>query len=111
MKIIKGKNIIIDKPYLQKFYTTKKPNWVKFCEKLLNDNFSVILYIPILRTESRYLTIIKNCKMMKIRYSDHAPVLKNWMQSDIDLYIGPSNKGMLNENQALKVIRLYFRKH
>lgn len=109
-EIVTGKNIIINKPYLQNFYTVKKPNWVKFCEKLLNDNFFVVLYIPNVRTLSRYFLIVKNRKIMKVRYSDHAPILENWVKGDVDLYIGPSIKGLLNEKEAFNVINVYFRK-
>lgn len=110
LEIIKGRNIIINKPYLQRFYTNRKPNWIKFCEKLLNNNFFVVLYIPIIKTESRYLIIVKNRKIMRIRYSSHAPILKNWLTGEIDLYIGPPTRGMLDEKEALNVINLYFRK-
>ena len=108
-KIIKGKNIIINKAYLGRFYTTKKPNWVRFCEKLLNKNFFVALYIPQISTLSRYLIIVKNRKIMKLRYSDHAPLINSWLDSDVDLYIGPTNQGMLNEKEAMGAIKFYFR--
>ena len=109
-EIIKGRNVIINKPYLQRFYTVKKPGWVKFCEKLLNDNFFVVLYIPTTKTLSKYLIIVKNRKIMRLRYSDHAPVLNSWLSGDIDLYIGSPYKGMLNEKEAMRIIKFYFRK-
>lgn len=109
LEIIKGRNVIINKSYLQRFYTVKKPSWVKFCEKLLNKNFFVVLYIPVIKTLSKYLIIIKNSKIMRLRYSDHAPLLSSWLNGSIDLYIGSSQKGMLNEKEAMKLIEFYFR--
>ena len=48
--------------------------------------------------------------IMRLRYSDHAPVLNSWLSGDIDLYIGSPYKGMLNEKEAMRIIKFYFRK-
>lgn len=108
LEIKRGKNIIVDKPYLQRFYQVEKPKWLLFVENLINDKFQVIMYLP-LHTDSIYLTLIKNNKMLKIRYSSHTPKLDTYLKGNINLYVGPLNQGMLSERQVINAIKLYFR--
>ncbi len=109
LEIIRGKNIFLSKEYLQRFYTDHKPKWVRFCENLLNEGYTVLLYLAV-NTESKYLTLIKNNKMLKIRYSEHSPKLDNYIRGDIKFYIGPGDKGMYSEREVLNATRIYFRK-
>lgn len=106
-KIKKGTNIWLTKSYLQRFYTVKKPLWVKFCERLLNKNFTIFLYLSP-NTNSVYLTIVKNSKILKVRYSDHAPNVANWIRSDVDLFVGPASKGLTSEREVLNAIFTFF---
>lgn len=108
LEIVKGSNIFLSKKYLQRFYTNHKPNWVNFCEKLLNSGYIVLLYLSI-NTESKYITVVKNNKMLKIRYSNHPPNFDSFNRSDIKFYIGPCNKGMYGEEDIMNCISLYFK--
>ena len=86
----------------------QKPDWVKFCEYLIDKGFEVFLYLPE-RMTSIYITLVKNCKMQTVRFSDHLTKEQNWLRSDIDYYIGPSELGMLSEREVLDAIDIYFR--
>lgn len=109
LEITKGKNIIVDKPYLQRFYTSEKPKWILFIEQLLDDKFTVMLYLP-KNTNSVYLTLVKNNKMLKIRYSNHAPNIEAYLKGGVKFCIGPTKKGMLSERWVMNAVKLYFRK-
>ena len=104
-----NKTVWINKEYLQNFYTDKKPNWVRFCEKLLNNNYTVFLDC-LARTGSIYLTVLKNNKMVKIRYSNHWPRLKTWLVGKVDYFVGPEYLGMISENEILNILKIRFRK-
>jgi hypothetical protein len=103
------KNIWINKEYLQNFYTDVKPRWVKFCEKLLDENYIVFIYIYE-TTGTVYITVVKNNKMIKIRYSDHLPMLNRWLSGDVDYFVGPKFKGMLTDKEMLNILKIKFRK-
>ncbi len=108
-EIIKSKNIIIDKPYLQRFYRCKKPCWVLFTEKLLDSGFTVMLYLS-KNTDSIYLTLIKNNKMLKIRCGNHSPKMDSYLDGGIKFCVGPTSKGMLSPKWVMNAIKLYFKK-
>lgn len=108
LQIKRGTNIWLTKQYLQRFYTVEKPKWVEFCELLMNNNFNIFLYLP-KKTNSVYLSIVKNCKMLKIRCSDHAPNFKEWLKGEIDLCLGAKRKGMLSKSEVLDILNIYFR--
>lgn len=106
-KIVKGKNIIIDKTYLARFYTTHKPNWVVFCEKLLDENFTVLLKIA--STNSKYVTVIQNNKMLILRFSNHAPHIEHYLKYDKILCVGPKQMGMITYKEAWYAVKTFFR--
>jgi len=86
----------------------KKPKWVLFCEELLNKGYVVVLYQSH-KTNSKYITLIKNNKMLKIRYADHVPNYTHYCNSEIKLYVGSPEKGMLSEGEVFRVAEIYFR--
>lgn len=92
-----------------RFYKNKqKPAWVEFCEDLMDKGFEVFLYLPEKLT-SIYVTMVKNCKMQTVRFSDHLTREENWLRSDIDYYVGPADLGMLSQQEVLDAINIYFR--
>lgn len=92
-----------------RFYRNrKKPSWIKFCEELIDKGFEVFLYLPEKLT-SIYVTVVKNCKMQTIRFSDHQTKEENWLRGDVDYYVGPANLGMLSQQEVLDAINIYFR--
>lgn len=97
---------MLTKAYLQRFYTTEKPGWVQFCEKFLNEGFVVFLYLS--NTNSKYVTLVKNNKMMKIRFSKHSPNYNTWLKSDVKFCVGPKFMGMNSESEVYDAIQLYF---
>ena len=86
----------------------KKPEWVVFCETLIDKGFEVFLYLPEKLT-SVYVTMVKNRKMQTVRFSDHLTKEEHWLRSDIDYYVGPSDLGMLSQQEVLDAINIYFR--
>lgn len=108
LQIKRGTNIWLTKEYLQRFYTVEKPEWVEFCELLMNNNYNVFLYLS-KKTKSVYLSIVKNRKMVKIRFSDHTPNFQEWLKGDIDFCLGDKRKGMLSKSEVLDILNIYFR--
>lgn len=106
LKNEKIKNVWISKEYLQKYYVDKKPRWVKFCEKLLNKNYIVFLsYVA----KSIYITVIKNNKMVKLRYSNHLPKFESFMDGKIDYYVGYGEDFFISQNEILNILELRFK--
>ena len=103
------KTIWLSKEYLQNFYTDKKPKWVKFCESLLSNKYIVFLDC-LARTGSVYLTVLKNNKMVRIRYSNHWPRLNTWLKGKVDYFVGPEFLGMISEHEMLNILKMRFRK-
>lgn len=92
-----------------RFYKNKqKPEWVQFCEELIDRGFAVFLYLPEKLT-SVYVTMVKNCKMQTVRFSNHLTKEDNWLRSDINYYVGPSDLGMLSKQEVLDALNIYFR--
>ena len=79
-----------------------------FCESLLDNGFEVFLYLPEKLT-SIYVTMVKNRKMQTVRFSDHVTREESWLKGDINYYIGPSDLGMLSQQEVLDAINIYFR--
>lgn len=102
------KNIWLSKEYLQNFYTDEKPKWVKFCEKLLNNKY--VVFLTKARTNSVYLKVVKNNKIIRIRYSDHCPKLDSWLSGFSDYFVGPEYLGMISENEMLNILKIRFKK-
>lgn len=93
-----------------KFYNNgQKPEWVVFCETLIDKGFEVFLYLP-QKLTSIYVTMVKNRKMQTVRFSDHLTKEVNWLRSDIDYYVGPTDLGMLSQQEVLDAINIYFRR-
>lgn len=104
----KKTNIWVDKKYLVRFYEDgEKPEWVKFCETLMDNEFEVFIYLPE-TSSSIYITIVKNCKLQIIRYSDHLPRSDRWLKNEIDYCIGPENLGMLSQQEVIDAVKTYF---
>lgn len=99
----------MSKEYLKRFYLDKpKPPWVDFCEELIDKGFEVFLYLPE-KITSIYVTMVKNCKMQTVRFSDHLTREESWLKSDIDYYVGPARLGMLSKQEVLDALNIYFR--
>ncbi len=108
LKIKTKTNIWLSKEYLTKIYKHNKPEWVNFCEQLLDNNFEVFLYLPEKKT-SVYITVVKNNKMQTIRFSDHQTKQENWLKADVDYYVGPAELGMLTQKEVYDALSIYFR--
>ena len=108
-KIKTNTNIWLSKEYLKRFYENNdKPNWVVFCEKLIDKGFEVFVYFP-KKFTSIYITVVKNCKMQVVRFSDHITKQEKWLKTNINYYVGSSELGMFTEKEVLDAIDLYFR--
>ena len=74
----------------------------------MDNGFEVFLYLPEKLT-SVYITVVKNRKMQRVRFSNHWTTEESWLAGAIDYYIGPSDLGMLSQQEVLDAINLYFR--
>lgn len=70
--------------------------------------FEVFLYLPEKLT-SVYITIVRNRKLQRVRFSNHVTAEENWLRSDIDYYVGPEKLGMLSQQEVMNAINVYFR--
>lgn len=108
-EIITRTNVWVSKKYLTRFYQNEeKPIWVEFCEVLIDDGFEVFVYLPE-KITSVYVTFVKNHKMQIARFSDHLPRQENWLKGEVDYYVGPKKLGMLDEQEVLDAVGIYFR--
>ena len=83
-----------------------KAKWLQFCEELL-DTYELYLY-EARRTFSKYITIKKNDKSYKVRFSNHRPNWQRELNKDCDFFVGVSNYNVTTTDDALKAVHKYF---
>lgn len=83
------------------------PKWISFCRTLMRRGFQVALYEAQF-THSKYLTVWKNGKNYKVRFSDHPPIKEREVNGDCDFFVGHTNLGKTNTNDALRAVLIHF---
>lgn len=107
MKKITNKYLTFD---LLKQKTSKKygkAKWIIFAEELLNKGFKVSLY-EARRTFSKYLTVEKDGKYFKVRFSNHKPIKERELNNDCDFFVGVTNYKVTTTEDALKAVYNFF---
>lgn len=85
-----------------------KPKWVKFCEVLLQEGFTLSLY-EARQTRSKYITVIKEgCQPFKVRFSDHKPIRQREEAKDCDFFVGVTHLGVTHTGQAIAAVKRHF---
>lgn len=85
----------------------RKQKWIEFCEILLNEGFQVFLY-EARQTRSKYLTVRKEGRSFKVRFSDHRPGREKEALGDCDFFVGVTHTGVRNTGHALAAVREFF---
>ena len=86
-----------------------KAKWILFCEVLLQKGYSLYLY-EANRTFSKYITIVRNGRRFKVRFSNHKPSFTKQIEEDSDFYVGVTHTGVTTTEDALKAVEEYFNK-
>lgn len=89
---------------------TQKQKWIVFSEVLLSKGFELRLY-EAKQTVSKYITVTKpgEEKQFKVRFSDHMPADQRVYTNDCDLFVGKSQLGWINTDQALNIVLNHFK--
>nr|DAU58671.1 MAG TPA: hypothetical protein [Caudoviricetes sp.] len=107
MKKITNKYLTFD---LLKQKTSKKygkQKWIIFAEELLHKGFKISLY-EARRTFSKYLTVEKDGKYFKVRFSNHKPIKERELNNDCDFFVGVTNYKVTTTEDALKAVYNFF---
>lgn len=109
----KARNLFITEEYLDAREKACRgvgygsPKWILFCRVMLRRGFTIRLY-EAQRTVSKYVTVMRDEKAFKVRFSDHAPIFEREANGDCDFFVGHTNFGKTSTNDALKATMLFF---
>lgn len=109
----KARNRILTESYLKgreegcKGAGYSTPKWIVFSRVMLRRGFVVSLYEAKF-TVSKYLTVSKDGVYFRLRFSDHKPIPEKEANGDCDFFVGHTNFGKTNTNDALKAVLLHF---
>lgn len=84
-----------------------KPRWIEFCEVALRRGFAVSLY-EARRTFSKYVTLRKDGKAFKVRFSNHKPIKSREVGKDCDFFVGVTNLSVTTTDDALRAVAAHF---
>ena len=106
----KASNLKINQQFLDKRSNScvakgfSKQKWISFCEDLLVRGFTLELY-EARKTFSKYITINGS---YKVRFSNHKPIYARELNKDCDFFVGVSNTGARNTQDALEAVEKHF---
>lgn len=113
MKIFKANNQIVTKTFLKDRINRAakkgfgKAKWIEFCEICMDSGFVVRLY-EARKTYSKYITIEKEGKAFKVRFSNHKPIEARELRGDCDFFVGITNTGVRTTDHAIKATAKFF---
>lgn len=84
-----------------------KQKWIKFCETLLDSGYNLKLYEAV-RTHSKYITVIRDSKEFKVRFSNHKPIQERELRGDCDFFVGITHTGWRTTDDALIAVDKHF---
>jgi len=87
----------------------KKSKWIELCEVLLKNGFEISLY-EARKSVSKYLTLKRDDKEFKIRFSNHKPIKRREEKGDCDFFVGISNSTVTTTHDALDAVKLHFKR-
>jgi len=84
-----------------------KAKWIEFCEICMDSGCVVELY-EARKTYSKYVSVIKNGKTFKVRFSNHAPIKTREERGDCDFFVGHTNFRITTTDDAIKATARFF---
>lgn len=84
-----------------------KAKWIEFSEILLKEDYELYIY-EARKTFSKYITVMKDDKKFKVRFSNHKPIAHRELSNDCDFFVGVTNLKVTNTNMALKAVMEFF---
>lgn len=79
------------------------PKYLTFIRDLLQDGWQVKLYKA--GKFSKYVFVMKNEQVFKIRFSNHKPIYEKEIENDCDYYVGISHTQAHKTEEILKIIQ------
>lgn len=84
-----------------------KTKWIEFCETMLARGYSMTLY-EALETRSKYITVRRDNKEYKVRFSNHPPIKAREVAGDCDFFVGKTHLATTNTSQAIMATLQFF---
>lgn len=81
--------------------------YLGFCRTLIGEGFSLRLY-EARETASKYVTVEKDGKSFKVRFSNHRPLQHREARGDCDFFVGVNHTSVTTTNDALEAVRKFF---
>jgi len=81
--------------------------WVEFCEISIRRGFDVYLY-EAKHTASKYITLFRNGRSFKVRFSNHRPIARRELAGDCDFFVGVTNLSVTTTGDALRAVAQHF---
>lgn len=75
------------------------PKYLLFMKEMADNGWKVKLYVA---RVSKYVFLIKGEDVIKIRFSNHRPLLYKEEENDCDYYVGVSNKQITTTEELTK---------
>lgn len=109
----KAYNQYITEDFLKSRENTDKPvqKWILFCRYFMSKGYKIRLY-EARRTVSKYITLIKDGKSCKVRFSNHRPIREREKNKDCDFFVGVTNFQVITAHDvALQVLKFFEEKN
>lgn len=84
-----------------------KAQWIIFCETMLDAGYNVYLY-EARQTFSKYVSVHKDGKRFKVRFSNHKPIKRREMKGDCDFFVGVTNLNVTTTKDAIAAVEKHF---
>jgi hypothetical protein len=81
-----------------------KYKWIEFCEAMLDLGYDLHLY-EARTTFSKYITVSKNWKSFKVRFSNHRPAKERQENGDCDFFVGVSHGLVTTTAMAIEAVK------
>lgn len=110
---INKNEILINSVFLEKRANScmakgfSKQKWISFCEVLISKGFSIKIY-EARETVSKYITVFKDGKYFRVRFSNHKPNYTREKNKDCDFFVGVTHTGIRTTEDALKAIGVFY---
>lgn len=84
-----------------------KARWIEFCERMLAAGFEVSLYEARF-TVSKYVTVSRDGRTFKVRFSNHKPIRSRELKRDCDFFVGITHTGVRTTDMAVEAVLRFF---
>lgn len=107
---MKANNLVVTEEFLKRRVGDARYSvsaWIRFCRSMLAMGYKVTLY-EAKNTYSKYVTVhTVNDVAYKIRFSNHKPITHREANGDCDFFVGVTNFGVTNTEQAIEAIIMW----